>query len=295
MRKEVIFIALISIAVSAMAQADHLMGVCSKDDFLSSSHSSWFTSGYEKYIPDPNTIESLKALDLNPFTIEIFFGTWCGDTQRELPRFLKLMDRMGFPEEKVKLIGVGTGSQHKQSPNGETLGKGIFRVATFVIYYNGEERNRITEYPVISLEKDLYQIFKNQDYEPNFPSLKWVNYWLKDGDLSHSNTSVKGLAHFLKSRITGPSELSSCAKVLFTQGLKDEAVNVFRINNYIYYDQASTYMDLVQAYIKIEKSEEAIETIHRLLKLQNDEATLKKALDYHYQAMTAMHANASNE
>ncbi|HMQ06501.1 MAG TPA: hypothetical protein PKC30_04320 [Saprospiraceae bacterium] len=292
MRKTVIFITLIWIVLSAKAQSDHLLGICSKDDFLSSSHSSWFLSGYEKYISDPSTIESLQALDLERFTIEIYFGTWCGDTQRELPRFLNIINRIGFPEEKVKLIGVGTGSQHKQSPKGETIGKGIYRVATFIVYFDGVERNRITEYPVVSLEKDLFHIFINQDYESNFPSFKWINFWLNEGDLSHPNTSVKGLAHFLKSRISGPPELSSCAKVLFTQGLKDDAVNVFRVNNYIYDDQASTFLDLAQAYIKVEKPEEAIETIYRLLKLQNDEVTLKKALHFHYQAMSAMHDDA---
>lgn len=53
----------------------------------------------------------------------------------ELSRFLKLLSAIGFPEENVKLIGLGgNDSLVKQSPGHEEAGLGIFRVPTFIIY-----------------------------------------------------------------------------------------------------------------------------------------------------------------
>lgn len=162
-----------TVAQTATEKPGIILDECTMDSFYNPPFSEWFKPGYESYKPNETTVADLKKLKLNDITIEIFFGSWCGDSKRELPRFLQLLHAISFPENKLTMIGVGNGdSLYKQSPSHQEKGKGIFRVPTFIVYKNGVEMNRITEYPVLSLEKDLMQILSNQPYTPNYHSLK---------------------------------------------------------------------------------------------------------------------------
>ncbi len=103
------------------------------------------TNGF--HIPIAPRIEQLE--------IQVFIGTWCRDTQRELPRFIKVLEESGFTQNQIKIIALDNKAEnYKRSPGEEQDGKSIFRVPTFVIYENGKELNRIVEFPVISLEID---------------------------------------------------------------------------------------------------------------------------------------------
>ena len=47
-----------------------------------------FEKRYENYIP-----ANLKEVSIEGITIKIFFGTWCHDSKRELPRALKILNK----------------------------------------------------------------------------------------------------------------------------------------------------------------------------------------------------------
>ena len=142
-----IFLAIsILIATSAYAQITIskqpiLLGKCDKESLLQTPYIDWFQEAYNNYKPGP---EAKKLSDPDLFkncTMEIFFGSWCGDSKREVPHFLKLLHEISFPMEKVQMIAVGNrDTLLKQSPGHEEEGKGIFRVPTFIIYKNEEER-----------------------------------------------------------------------------------------------------------------------------------------------------------
>jgi thiol-disulfide isomerase/thioredoxin len=85
----------------------------------------------------------------------VFLGSWCGDTKRELPRFLKIMEFLKFPETKIKLIGV---DRTKKAPVYTENIWNIEFVPTFIFLKNGMEIGRIVEQPVASLEQDMKQI-----------------------------------------------------------------------------------------------------------------------------------------
>lgn len=83
-------------------------------------------------------------------SVQIFFGSWCGDSKREVPWMLKILNESGF--EKYSLIGLGNSFQnYKQSPFGEEIGKNIHRVPTFIFYKDSTEVNRTVESPKASL------------------------------------------------------------------------------------------------------------------------------------------------
>jgi len=106
------------------------------------------------YSPAPRAIEFLKSYD-KPTVIEVFYGSWCSDSQREVPRFIKVMEKANNPNFKVIYIGV---DRKKHDPEGLAKKRGIERVPTFILFQQGKEIGRIVETPEISIEEDLAQI-----------------------------------------------------------------------------------------------------------------------------------------
>jgi thiol-disulfide isomerase/thioredoxin len=122
-----------------------------------SPHSEWYMKGYSEYQPDQEVLAELMALDKDELSITIVLGTWCPDSRREVPRFMKIADLWGFPHDKIRLIGVDI---NKVAPLEDYSQLGIERVPTFIFYKNNIEKGRIIEVPVTSLEQDTENILK---------------------------------------------------------------------------------------------------------------------------------------
>lgn len=120
-------------------------------------HSEWYTEGYAAYQPDQGVMAELMELDKDDLTITIVLGTWCPDSRREVPRFIKITDLWGFPQAKIKFIGVDI---NKVAPLEDYPQLGIERVPTFIFYVNNVEKGRIIEVPVTSLEQDTKNILE---------------------------------------------------------------------------------------------------------------------------------------
>ncbi len=145
-----------------------LLGRCERNALQQAPFSSWFSSNYDAYVVDSFTCTFIKPLLANK-TITLFMGTWCGDSKREVPRILKMLDCCGFPAEKITLIMVSNAPDaYKQSPQHEEAGKNIIRVPTILIHENGKEVGRIVETPITSLEKDMLAILQQKGYVPNY-------------------------------------------------------------------------------------------------------------------------------
>ncbi|MBE0678415.1 MAG: thioredoxin family protein [Bacteroidales bacterium] len=122
-------------------------------------HSSWYVSGYRDYHPDQAFMKELQETDISDLTITIVLGTWCPDSRREVPRFMKIIDLWGFPEEKIRFIGVDI---DKIAPLQDYQELGIERVPTFIFYENNSEKGRIIEVPLTSLEQETGNILKEK-------------------------------------------------------------------------------------------------------------------------------------
>jgi thiol-disulfide isomerase/thioredoxin len=84
-----------------------------------------------------------------------FLGTWCPDSKREIPRFLKIADLAGIGAANLKLYGL---DRSKKSPDGLTEKYSINRIPTFIFLKDGQEVGRITEFPQTTLEGDILTI-----------------------------------------------------------------------------------------------------------------------------------------
>lgn len=108
----------------------------------------------DQYQPDSDYVEKLKKSTTGVKVI-VFFGTWCSDSQREVPRFLKIMELAQNPGITVKLFGL---DRSKRDEGGLAESYQVEFVPTFVVLHNEQEIGRIVETPIMSLEQDLVEI-----------------------------------------------------------------------------------------------------------------------------------------
>lgn len=262
-----------------------LYGVCTLEQLKAAPYGTWFTPAFDQYTPDTTAVNQLKKEMTGNWSIRIFFGSWCGDSKRELPRFMKLLEAISFPPERVTLIGVGTGdSLVKQSPGHEEAGLGVFRVPVFIVYHKGKEINRINEFPVQSLENDLLSIFSKQPYTPNYRSFGIVLQWLNEGILLNKNASIRGLAEQLRYRVSTEHELNSLGYLLLKQAKKEEALQLFRINYYLYPESANTASSLGEGYLLNGDKKQAVNYLEHSISLNKDQNALQEILSLLYKA-----------
>ncbi len=118
----------------------------------------WFSEGYSDYKVDVAALDGLKPA-LQDVDILIFMGTWCSDSQREAPHFLKILDHLGYGAAGLQIIALSDHpDNYKQSPQHEEEGWNIEYVPTIIFVKNGGELGRIVESPEESLEKDMRKI-----------------------------------------------------------------------------------------------------------------------------------------
>jgi thiol-disulfide isomerase/thioredoxin len=136
-------------------QTTWLLGYFNPDQLTHYPYSTWYLKGFDEYDLKTEPLNKLLEINKDDISIKVVMGTWCPDSRREVPRFMKILDAWKFPAGKVTFIGV---DDAKRSPVGEYIKLGIERVPTFIIYKNNIEAGRIIENPVTSLEQDMVNI-----------------------------------------------------------------------------------------------------------------------------------------
>jgi len=136
-----------------------LLGYFTRTMMTSPPHSEWFLKGYDGYKFDEAIVNKLTLVSKEGLTIKIVMGSWCPDSRREVPRFMKILDYWKFPAENLIYIGV---DESKYSPIGEYSKLEIVRVPTFIFFRNNIETGRIVEVPSTSLEQDMVNILTKE-------------------------------------------------------------------------------------------------------------------------------------
>lgn len=129
------------------------LGWTQRGDFMSSRYPK-FLEVYDTVQIDPNFVEMIKSLH-EGLDFVVILGTWCSDSKKHVPRFLKIADLATIPPSRVRYYGV---DRTKRSSDGVTEQYGIERVPTFIVLKNGTEIGRIVEFPKTSLEEDFLVI-----------------------------------------------------------------------------------------------------------------------------------------
>lgn len=144
-----------------------LLGPQTLDQFKKEPYKDWFDEEYNNYQLDKKSIPTLKKEKISTYSLTVFVGTWCGDSHREFPRLIKILEASNYNFGKMEIIAV---NRKKESPNGEEGVYNIQRVPTIIVKKYGKEIGRIIESPETGyLERDLLNILKKGDNKSEKP------------------------------------------------------------------------------------------------------------------------------
>ncbi len=138
-----------------------LLGFVIKESFTNNDNfKNWFNTRYNNYQSKEDILTQLKT-ELKDVEIRAYMGTWCPDSRREVPKFYKIMDEIGFTNFDMICVN------HDKKANGLEEGYDINFVPTFILFKEGKEVGRFVERQTKgSLEKDLLYILTKDDYKP---------------------------------------------------------------------------------------------------------------------------------
>jgi thiol-disulfide isomerase/thioredoxin len=137
-----------------------LLGDFNYNSLLIEPHDMWFDNEFDKYNIDDEAFIELGKIGLDSIDIIIVMGTWCSDSRREVPRFMKIIESLGYEEKRLRFIGVDS---FKEAPVHNYDSLNIERVPTFIFYDDKIELGRIIEYPLTSLERDMISILNKRE------------------------------------------------------------------------------------------------------------------------------------
>ena len=138
-----------------------IIGLFDRKELNHDPHAKWFKENYDNYSLDELTAEKIRPL-INDIEITVFMGTWCSDSRRDSPAFFKLIDFLDIKKQKLELIAM---SLEKKTPDSLEKGLEIYNIPTFIFKKDGEEINRIVEFPIETIEKDIFNILSGEDYK----------------------------------------------------------------------------------------------------------------------------------
>jgi thiol-disulfide isomerase/thioredoxin len=257
--------------------AKHLLGHCSVQLLQQSPFNTWFTTNYNSYLPNDSVINKMKQFSTN-IQVEIFLGTWCGDSKREVPRIYKVLQLAGIDTNNIKLIMVNNASTaYKQSPQHEEANKYIFRVPTCIVYKNKKAIGTFIESPVKTIEDDLLQILQQKKYTPNYAAAYKTIQWLQMPIHKQEKQRVKLISELNKMQ-KKVNEINSLAYLLMTQQNYNLAIKVLHINEAIFPNNSNITEFLLNSYIGVNNKEETINYANKLLLLQPNNIQAKELL-----------------
>lgn len=140
-----------------------LIGPITIEELKKEPYREWFIPEYDNYKPFGKTIERLRS-KIETIEIVVFMGTWCSDSQLQVPAFFRVLEEVGYAG-KPRIIAV---DKDKKTPSGSAAKNGIKHVPTFIFYTKDTEMNRIVESPIDFLEDDMLAILSGTDYKHTY-------------------------------------------------------------------------------------------------------------------------------
>jgi thiol-disulfide isomerase/thioredoxin len=119
-----------------------LRGIINKYLVQNDTTYNWYGSSQTAYKPDTATVSTFSR-NKDKVQFVVFGGTWCEDTQFILPKFFKLQEMSGVPDNNISFFGV---NRAKRSLSSITDAFNVTLVPTIIIMKGGKEIGRVVEY-----------------------------------------------------------------------------------------------------------------------------------------------------
>ena len=256
----------------------HLCGPITIEDLSSKDYKKWYDENYDAIALSDKSNEWKSNLEDSK--VDIYLGTWCGDSRKWVPRFIKLWDDLGLDRQQLNFIALYNGDEkYKQGPNGEEKGKNVHRVPTFIFQKNGAEFARIVEKPVTDLETDIAQIALGY---PSAPSYKAATYMIEMFDNNSKEEIEKDFRKHLNAayRLAGKSsELNTLGYVFLRAGKVDEALLTFRFNTRFFSYNPNVYDSYGEVLAIKGDTKLAITNYEKVLEIDPENKNAKEQLE----------------
>ncbi|MEI8606866.1 TlpA family protein disulfide reductase [Pseudoalteromonas sp. B160] len=150
MLKQVVMIGFLLLCSVSFAAQEPLVGQISAANLLKNYNG--FEQQYDSFKPSQHELNTIKKLAGKD--ILVLFGTWCHDSEREVPRLLKLIKQSQLTLKSLKLVAVGF---DKRDDKGIAKAHQLKYTATIIVKEGDIELARMIEKPKHSLAVDLTQ------------------------------------------------------------------------------------------------------------------------------------------
>ena len=235
----------------------------------------WYEQSYAAFHVrenDPSWKKALKDVE-----VDIYLGTWCGDSKNWVPKFVKLWDSLGLDRAQLHFTALYNGEEkYKQGPNGEEKGKQIHTVPTFIVKKEGNEYARIVETPCNDLETDLAQIALGYPSAPNYRAATYMINLLETQSIDTIYQNFREHVYEAYELVSSMSELNTLGYVLLRAGEVDKALVIFQMNTYLFRYNPNVYDSYGEALAKAGRKDEAIQQYEKVLKIDPEN---KNAID----------------
>lgn len=257
----------------------YLLGKIDKSGLEGENYSAWFNENYNDYKPNESIIDQMTSL-IKGFEIKVFMGTWCGDSKREVPHLYKILEACNFPMEQLVNVALSNESHmYKKSPQQEEVGFNIHRVPTIIFFKEGKEINRIVEYPVNSLEEDIFHIVSGQDYKSNYYIVTELDQVIQKEGVQGLIGKTEKLLEIYKGQVYDASELNAYGKLLLDNDKIEEGLAVLEFNTLLIPEDSYTFLDLADILTDLEKIDLAKEIVRKGLEIHPNDEDLKEKLE----------------
>jgi len=101
--------------------------------------------------PDEVTALRTALAHKGPVELTVFFGDWCSDSQREIPRLLALLRELPAEQITLTLVNLPRAKEQRAALLGQVT---VERVPTIIVSQNDQELGRIVEQAKTTLAGD---------------------------------------------------------------------------------------------------------------------------------------------
>lgn len=121
----------------------------------------WFNKENDFYRINEERLEKIKPL-LKDKRVVLIMGTWCEDSQREVPGMMKILNQAGFNTTEMEIIAI---DEDKRTKEGLEKAYNLAYIPALIFFEGEKEINRIVEFPINSLEQDMLDILSGKEYK----------------------------------------------------------------------------------------------------------------------------------
>lgn len=139
-----------------------IKGIVNQQVIASDTAFSWFTQNQQYGTANAPAVQAFKQYG-KQFTMLVFGGTWCSDTQNLWPVFFRLVNKSNYPQQNITLIAV---DRDKTTFHGLHKKYHITNVPTFIVLKKGQEIGRIVEYGTKDFIDEELGIIVNRAFAP---------------------------------------------------------------------------------------------------------------------------------